>query len=172
MSPGGTQGDRVTLKQKANGRSVRTSSSYLSPSASLSHSTKRQSLQYITLAHSFLIQLSSLLSSFSMCAGWGWISHLSWLCFRNHRARVFLWSRLLEACSVLLHLRQGICWRVSEDPRLLLQSPSSLALSFSTLYLSVWCISWVLYSVYDFSSACLESVMVSGTYIQAQGHLY
>lgn len=66
--------------------------------------------------------LLSLLSSSATCASWGWVSHISWLCFRNHRARAFLWSQLLNSCSVLLHLRQGICWCVSED----LQTPAAV----------------------------------------------
>lgn len=97
---------------------------------------------------------------------------LSWLCFRNHRAKAFLWSQRLNSCSVLLHLSQGICWCVSEDSCCSPQATPSFL--FSTLYLSVWCISWVLNSVYDFSLVCLESVMASGAYIQGQwqGHLY
>lgn len=133
-----------------------------------------KSLQYITFPPCLpYLSLLSLLSSFTMCAGLVWVSHISWLCFRNHRARVFLWSQLLKACSVLLHLRQGICWRVSEDPRLLPQSPSSLALFFNTLYLFVWFISWVLYySIWLF----IKSVTVSGSYtiivgVQMQGPL-
>lgn len=90
-----------------------------------------KSLHYITLLLFFLICLTSRCFHPPLCVLVESVSHLSWFCFGNHRVRVFLWSQLLKAC--LVHLRRAICWRVSEDPGLLLKSPCSPALSIFLL---------------------------------------